>query len=183
MPSASTARIGSPRPDATVSADPVAFYRFYLLRADDHIARRREDYAPNDAAAIGYARQVVGDYAGVEIWCGPRKVVTLSREEVARVQPPVAARSNHRAALLIRRNKRLLQQATATCRRTVTLCGRPIRSGGGCQCTRERTSGEPNRLVLGGGTSTGILSVRSGWSRRHMRSSSSTLMPDAARPA
>ena len=62
---------------------PSAFYRFYLLRADDHFARRREDYFADDAAAIGAAKHVIGDFSGVEIWCGARKVITLSREAVA----------------------------------------------------------------------------------------------------
>jgi len=43
--------------------------------------------------------------------------------------------------------------------------------------------GEPKRLVRGGGTSIGILSGASGWSRRHSRSISACLMPVPARPA
>ena len=99
------------------------FYRLYLLQADDHIARRREDYFADDAAAIGAARNVIGDFHGVEIWCGPRKVVTLLREQVARL--PTALRPV-RAAILISRNKRLLLQARAACRRTEALCARPM---------------------------------------------------------
>jgi hypothetical protein len=100
---------------------PAAFYRFYLLQADDHFARRREDYFADDAAAIGAAKHVIGDFSGVEIWCGPRKVITLSREAAARLQPP---RMPPRAALLISRNQRLLQQAAAARRRTETLRAR-----------------------------------------------------------
>jgi len=110
--------------DAAVPAQPVAFYRFYLLQADDHVARRREDYFTNDAMAMVAAKRVIGDYPGVEIWCGPRKVVTLSREEVARLRP-----MPHRAALLISRNKRLLQQAAAARRRTEALRARLTAQG------------------------------------------------------
>ena len=98
-----------------------AFYRFYLLQDDDHIARRREDYFADDAAAIAAARCVIGDYPGVEIWCDRRKVITLSLQDVARLQPPVAPRAPHRAALLKSRNKHLLQKAAQTCRRTEML--------------------------------------------------------------
>jgi hypothetical protein len=101
----------------------VSFYRFYLLQADDHIARRREDYFADDATAIAATKCLVGDFPGVEIWCEQRKVVTLSREEVARLQPP-PPRKGRPAALLISRNKRLLQQAVATCRRTGALRAR-----------------------------------------------------------
>jgi hypothetical protein len=65
-----------------------AFYRFYLLQADDHIPRRHEDYFADDATAMAAAKCVLGDFPSVEIWCGPRKVVTLSREEAAQLQPP-----------------------------------------------------------------------------------------------
>ena len=68
-------------------AQPAPFYRFYLLQADDHIARRSDDYF-------------------ADVWCGLRKVVTLSREQVARCQP-----RRTKAAGLIRRNKHLRQQA------------------------------------------------------------------------
>jgi hypothetical protein len=95
-----------------------AYYRFYLLRDDDHIARRREDYCADDTAAIAAAGRVIGDYPGVEIWCERRKVVTLSRQDVARLQPPAAPRASHRTAMLISRNKRLLQQAAKLCRHT-----------------------------------------------------------------
>jgi hypothetical protein len=56
-------------------------------------------------------------------------------------------------------------------------------SSGRTQCTRLSTKGEPNRLVRGGGTSSGISSVTSGCSRRRSRASSSCLMPVPARPA
>jgi hypothetical protein len=118
-----------PAADAALE-QPAPFYRFYPLRADGHIARLHEDYLADDAAAIAVARHVMGDYPGVEIWCERRKVVTLSREEAGRLQPPVAARSNRRAALLISRNKRLLQQATATSRCTDALRARPTGRGG-----------------------------------------------------
>lgn len=97
-------------------------YRFYLLRADDHFARRLEDYFPDDATAMAAARSVIDDYPGVEIWCECRKVVTLSREAAARLQPP---QKNPRTALLVSRNKRLLQQATQACSRSGALCTRP----------------------------------------------------------
>src|ERR1700730_11130254 len=56
-------------------------------------------------------------------------------------------------------------------------------SSGRTQCTRLRMSGEPKRLVRGGGTSSGISKVASGCSRRLSRSSSVLLMPTPARPA
>lgn len=108
-----------------------AFYRFYLLQDDDHIARRREDYFADDAAAIAAARCVIGDYPGVEIWCEQRKVVTLSLQDVARLQPPVAHRTEHRAALLINRNRHLLQEAAQACRRAEVLRAR-LTAGGSC---------------------------------------------------
>jgi hypothetical protein len=92
-----------------------AYYRFYLLQADNHIARRREDYFANDAIAMVAAKRLIGDFPGVEIWCGPRKVVTLSRE-AAVLQP-----QPHQAARLISRNRRLLQQAASAVRRTEAL--------------------------------------------------------------
>jgi hypothetical protein len=54
---------------------------------------------------------------------------------------------------------------------------------GRTQCTRLSTSGDPKRLVRGGGTSSGIREVASGCRRRHSRSSSAVLMPVPARPA
>jgi hypothetical protein len=70
--------------NADKPTQPEPFYRFYLLQADDHIARRRDDYFADDMAAIAAANHVIGDFPGVEIWCGSRKVVTLSREQAAR---------------------------------------------------------------------------------------------------
>jgi hypothetical protein len=97
-----------------------AHYRFYLLKADDHIARRREDYFADDTAAIAAAGRIIGDYPGIEIWCERRKVVTLSLQDVAQL-PSIVPPTPHRAALLISRNKRLLQQALQACRRTEAL--------------------------------------------------------------
>jgi hypothetical protein len=99
-----------------------SFYRFYLLR-DDHIMRRREDYFADDATAMAAAKYIIGDFPGVEIWCEQRKVITLTREEAAHL-PPAAPRAPPRAALLISRNRRLLQRAAETCRRTEALCAR-----------------------------------------------------------
>jgi hypothetical protein len=56
-------------------------------------------------------------------------------------------------------------------------------SSGRTQCTRLSTRGEPKRLVRGGSTSSGIVSVASSCRRRHSRSSSAVLMPVPARPA
>ncbi len=56
------------------------FYRFYPMRAEGRIADRHEGYFANDATAIAAARKVIEDFPRLEIWCGPRKVVTLSRE-------------------------------------------------------------------------------------------------------
>jgi hypothetical protein len=106
----------------------VSFYRFYLLQADNHIARRREDYFADDATAKAAAKYLLGDYPGVEIWCEQRKVVTLARDEAAQLQPPAAPRMTN-PALLISRNKRLLQQAAAVCHRTEAL--RAWRPAGG----------------------------------------------------
>jgi hypothetical protein len=111
------------------------FYRFYLLRAEGRIADRHEGYFADDAAAIANARRVIEDFPRLEIWCGPRKVVTLSREEMARLQPPVAPRPNHRAALLVSRNERLLQQATAMCHRTEALHAPPTSQEGWARLT------------------------------------------------
>lgn len=94
------------------------FYRFYLLQADDHIARRREDYFTDDATAISAAEGVIEDYPAIEIWCERRRVITLSRAEATHLQAP---RTTHRAAQLINRNHRLLQQAAQTCCRTEVL--------------------------------------------------------------
>lgn len=115
----------------------LAFYRFYLLQDDDHIARRREDYLADDAAAIAAARCVIGDYTGVEIWCEQRKVVTLSLQDVARLQPSAVPRTQHRAALLINRNKHLLQEAARTCRRAEALRARLAAVG---SCARANLS-------------------------------------------
>jgi hypothetical protein len=121
-----------------------AYYRFYLLQTDDHIARRREDYFADDAAAIAAAGLVIGDYPGIEIWCERRKVVTLSNQGVARLQPSAARRPPNRAALLISRNKHLLQQAANTRRRTHALCARP---SVGRVDGRERTGGRMEILL------------------------------------
>jgi hypothetical protein len=51
------------------------------------------------------AKCLIGDYPGVEIGCGPRKVITLSREAAAQLQPP---RMTPRAALLINRQSSLV---------------------------------------------------------------------------
>jgi hypothetical protein len=56
-------------------------------------------------------------------------------------------------------------------------------SVGRTQCMRLRTSGDPKRLPRRGGTSSGIVAVASGCSRRHNRCSSAVLMPVPARPA
>jgi hypothetical protein len=56
-------------------------------------------------------------------------------------------------------------------------------SSGRTQCTRLSTKGDPKRLPRGGGTSSGIVSVASGCSFRHSRSSSAVLVPVPARPA
>jgi len=133
-----------------------AFYRLYVLQADDHIARRREDYFANDAAAISAAKHVIDDFHGVgslsvpwpervrerkraeaevsrtviggprsgrtrEIWCGPRKVITLSREAMAQLQPPHAGRTVPRADSLIRRNHVLLAEARVARSRTAAI--------------------------------------------------------------
>ncbi len=107
------------------SAEPAGrrarLYRFYLLRADDHIARRREDCFADDVAAMAAARCVMGDYPGVEIWCERRKVITLSRDEAERLEPP---RRTIRATQLIDRNHRLLQLAAQMCGRTDALRAR-----------------------------------------------------------
>lgn len=107
---------------AAATEGQAPFYRFYLLRADGHFAGRREDYFADDAAAISVARHVIAGYQGVEIWCGARKVITLSREGLAQIQPMIAPRSNKRDALLISRNKRLLRQATTAAYNTQALC-------------------------------------------------------------
>ena len=107
--------------NAAAPAQQAPFYRFYLLRADNHIAQRREDYFADDAAAITAARQVIGEFPGVEIWCGTRKVISLSREEVARLP---AAPKPTRAAIVINRNQRLRQQAAEACRRSEALSAR-----------------------------------------------------------
>src|SRR5690348_1495532 len=103
------------RHETLKGAVSAAYYRFYLLQADNHIARRREDYFANDAIAMAAAKRLIGDFPGVEIWCGPRKVVTLSRE-AAVLQP-----QPHQAVRLISRNRRLLQQAAAAAGRTEAL--------------------------------------------------------------
>jgi len=46
-----------------------------------------------------------------------------------------------------------------------------------------KVSADPERLSRGGGLSSGILGVASGYRRRHSRSSSAWLMPVPARPA
>jgi hypothetical protein len=109
-----------------ISQNSQAFYRFYLLRADDHIAARREGYFVNDAAAIAAAPSVIEDYPGVEIWCGQRRVATLSGGELARQQPPVLPRKVASVPTLVSRNKRLLQQAVATSSRTQMLLAKPM---------------------------------------------------------
>jgi hypothetical protein len=70
------------------------------------------------------AKYLVGDHPGVEIWCEQRKVVTCSRDEAAQLQLPVARSTPSRAAMLVSRNKRLLQQAAAANRRTEALRAR-----------------------------------------------------------
>jgi len=50
-------------------------------------------------------------------------------------------------------------------------------------CTRVSTSGDPKRLPRGGGTSSGMVPVASGCSRRHNLPSSALSMPVPTRPA
>ena len=59
-------------------------YRFYLLRADGHIAGRRDGYFDDDAAAIAAVPEAIAEHPSVEIWCKGRKVIALSREVLAR---------------------------------------------------------------------------------------------------
>jgi hypothetical protein len=73
-----------------VSAQQAAFYRFYPLRAAGRIADRHEGYFADDAAAIASAKHVTHNFPALEIWCGPRKVITPSRGELARLQQPVS---------------------------------------------------------------------------------------------
>lgn len=58
-----------------------------------------------------------------------RKVVTLSNQDVAQLQPLAAGQTPYRAALLISRNKRLLQRAATTCCHTHALCARTTVGG------------------------------------------------------
>jgi hypothetical protein len=132
------------KPDRAVPVP--AFYRFYLLRADDHFAARRQDYFADDAAGITAAKHVIGDSAGVEIWCERRKVVTLSSEELARLAPP-AIRRVVRSGVLISHNKHLLQRA-AEVRGFTAALSRPSKGGrflaggrpGRRRATRPRTA-------------------------------------------
>ena len=55
-------------------------------------------------------------------------------------------------------------------------------NSGRTQCTRLSTSGDPKRLVRGGGTSSEIVPMESGCSLRHNRSSSACLIPVVGRP-
>jgi hypothetical protein len=100
-----------------------SLYRFYLLQADDHIARRREDYFTDDARAMAAAKSVMGDYPYVEIWCERRKVITLSRDAAEQLRPRPKGLGSDR---LINRNQRLLQQAARACGHTEALRARPV---------------------------------------------------------
>ena len=75
-------------------ASQSSLYRFYLLRADGHIAGRRDGYFDDDAAAIAAVPEAIAEHPSVEIWCEGRKVIALSREALARAS---------RASPLIRR--------------------------------------------------------------------------------
>jgi len=65
-------------------ASQSSLYRFYLLRADGHIAGRRDGYFDDDAAAIAAAPEAIAEHLSVEIWREERKVIALSREALAR---------------------------------------------------------------------------------------------------
>jgi hypothetical protein len=58
------------------------FYRFYLLTADDHIARRRESDCDTDAHAIAKAAELIETYSAVEVWNGGRRVIRLAAEDI-----------------------------------------------------------------------------------------------------
>jgi hypothetical protein len=66
------------------------FYRFYLLTAKDHIARRREADCDNDAHAIAKVAELIENYSAVEIWNDGRRIIRLATEDIPLPQDKLA---------------------------------------------------------------------------------------------
>jgi hypothetical protein len=53
-------------------------YRAYIIGSDGHFASFRAYACDNDEAAIAWAKQLVDEGHGVELWSGERFIVRLS---------------------------------------------------------------------------------------------------------
>ena len=61
----------------------MAYYRVYLLSADDQIDGFGEITCGSDSEARTFALQVIGEHPAVEVWCSARLVGQYSAIELA----------------------------------------------------------------------------------------------------